>query len=454
MHLQASKISYQKIINGTILHELMVSMQRFISQMHIALYSLQSIDLHYLLIIKKINMKSIKFLFVFTLAAILAISSCTKDNSIVDTIDPNPISPKQTSSNPLVNRGITEEDGLDMGCFTIDYPFELSVNGDNVSISNQEDIAEIFDNLSPEDSTVFIDFVYPFEITIKDSGDKQTINNGEELGQAFAQCVPDSGWGNEFPAFLINEENSCFILNYPINLVDEDSVEYNANDEDAFIELIAEHEFLSFIFPISLTNISTQETVEVTSTEMLFDLLVSCDSIDNDTTLNPGCYGGDIACYILGFPVNYTDDNGEVHVANNNDELAQAFLEGHVFELLFPMTLIASDSTVLVVNNENELQQAIEQCGDFNQTVDYELMEVYISSTMSNCFRMVYPITITSDGGNTTSELENEEALIEEIYNDVSSTIVFPFTLYDIASDENKVFNQEEELFDYLNQCK
>ena len=124
-------------------------------------------------------MKSIKYLVVFAIAVIFSISSCTKDNSIIDITDPKPVTPKETSSNPLVNRGTTGEEGLDMGCFTIKFPFELSVNGTNVSINSEDDFNSVLDNLNQEDSllidSAFIDFVYPLEITYNDSGNTETI---------------------------------------------------------------------------------------------------------------------------------------------------------------------------------------------------------------------------------------------------------------------------------------
>jgi len=434
-------------------------MQRFILPLHIALYNLQIIEKSILkILLRKIKnykkMKSIKYLVVFALTVVFSMSSCTKDNSIIDVTDTKPVEPKNTSSNPLVSRGVTGEDGVDLGCFTVKFPFQLSVNGDNVSISSEDDFAGVFDNSNPSDS-FFVDFVYPLEITYNDSGDVETINDGEALGNAFAKCVPDSGWATEFPAFLINESNSCFSLNYPVKLIDEDSVEYTAADENAFVDLIANHEFLAFVFPVSLTNIKTQETVEVSNATMLFELLMSCDPIiTSDTTVNPGYFGAQIACYSVGFPVNYTDQNGEVSVANNLDELMEAFLSGKFVDYSFPLTLVAVDSTTLVVSNEEELGHAVEECGDFAPGVDTELLVVYLLSTTANCFEIVYPVTITSDGGATTSVLADEDAFVEEIYNDISSEIVYPFTLLDVASNENKVFNNSDELFGYLSQCQ
>ncbi len=405
-------------------------------------------------------MKSIKYLVVFAIAIIFSLSSCTKDNSIIDITDPKPVTPIQTSSNPLVTRGTTGEEGLDMGCFTVKFPFELSVNGTVVSINSEDDFNSAFDNLIQEDSLIidsaFVDFVYPLEITYNDSGNIETINDGQSLGTAFANCVPDTGWvDNFFPAFLIDEENSCFVLNYPVKLSSQDSLEYTANDENEFIDLIAQHEFLSFVFPISITNIKTQETVEAQSSDMLFDLLMSCDpDIDPDTVFNPGCFGVQIACYTLGFPVTYTDQDGQTVTANNIDELTQAYLSGKVVEITFPMNLVSQDSIVTTVGSEEELNQAIEACGNLFEGVDADLMPIYMMSTASNCYRIVYPITITSDGGETTSVLANEDELISELYNDISSEIVYPFTLFDINANENKVFENSDDLYGFLSQCE
>jgi len=399
-------------------------------------------------------MKTIKYLIILSIAFLFTISSCTKDNLIVDKIDTNPVESKKTSSNPLVNRGTTNNDGLDMGCFTIIFPFELSVNGDNIPIDSDTDFDAIFNGISPDDST-FIDFVYPINITFNDTGDEKSISDGNKLGEAFAKCVPDSGWANDFPAFLINETNSCFQLNYPLDLVNNDSVKYSAIDEDRFIELVAEHDLLSFVFPISMTKIETQEVFIATDENSLFDLLISCDPIiDPDSIITPVFFGLQYACYTIGFPVNYFDQNNEFKSANDLDALVTAFMNYEVKDFALPIVLISQDSIIKIITTDAELDQAIADCGFPNIELDAELAAIYFFSHSSNCYKMVYPITITSDEGVTTSQLNDEDALNAEISNQISSNLIFPFSLFDIASNENKYFNNPEDVLNYISNCE
>jgi hypothetical protein len=150
-------------------------------------------------------MKSILNLIIYILF-VFSISSCYKGNLIIDETEKP--TPTETSSNPLVERGGVSENGFDIGCVTVLFPFHLSVNGEEINIENEDDIYTILEDSS--DFTAYIDFVYPINFNGKDGIKK--VSNGEELGNLFANCIPELGWEQGFPAFLLSKENSCFEL--------------------------------------------------------------------------------------------------------------------------------------------------------------------------------------------------------------------------------------------------
>lgn len=76
-------------------------------------------------------------------------------------------------------------------------------------------------NFTPfTDSTfVIVDFVYPLEFADL-LGFNVVANNLWDFASYVAGCYPEdfTPAGNEYPAFVINDENSCFSLEYPLTV--------------------------------------------------------------------------------------------------------------------------------------------------------------------------------------------------------------------------------------------
>ena len=83
-------------------------------------------------------MKNFKGFILLFLIAVISFTACTKEDvtdgsSTVITPDPT-----ETTSNPLVtNRGVAGDNGLYIGCFTINYPFSLDVDGTTTEINSE-----------------------------------------------------------------------------------------------------------------------------------------------------------------------------------------------------------------------------------------------------------------------------------------------------------------------------
>ncbi|MBK8853836.1 MAG: hypothetical protein IPN10_06860 [Saprospiraceae bacterium] len=78
-------------------------------------------------------------------------------------------------------------------------------------------------------------------------------NNLWDLASYVAGCYPEdfTPAGNEYPAFVINGENSCFCLDYPLTVKTLQNKILNIPDEKTFIQKqVAEP--LYFVFPLTL----------------------------------------------------------------------------------------------------------------------------------------------------------------------------------------------------------
>jgi len=86
----------------------------------------------------------LKLFFFGILAMLLAFSSCKKEeiSEIIETIPE--VDPQTVVDNPLVYKmgsSETTTDGLDLGCFSVDFPFGLITDGTTYTINSVADFA-------------------------------------------------------------------------------------------------------------------------------------------------------------------------------------------------------------------------------------------------------------------------------------------------------------------------
>ena len=394
-------------------------------------------------------MKYSRILFFAVLSFLLAFSSCKKDeiSEMEEVIEEPAVEAVET--NPLVAQMqfmVTNTGGLDLGCFSVDFPFDLTIDGEAVPISSNEDFEAALMG-EPE----IIDFVYPLNITYNEDQTTATVDDAEALGEAFANCVPETGWGeNSFPAFLISEESSCYDLVYPVNLIDLDSNLYVANDEAEFIDLISTNELLFFEFPLSLID-EDGATVTAADDEELFILLFSCDTVIEDP------WGGDPIgdCWDYVYPFEMLDQDGNVVVINNHDDLCNAMLNGLILEHIYPLTLVNGEGDELVVNSEEELTEAWLDC----VTViggDLDVFSFLFNSDLiagQDCYTVNYPFEYTEGSTGNVATIENAAAAqtyIDENQNGAYDALNFPVTITDTSTGEQVTFENFEAFFGFL----
>ena len=394
-------------------------------------------------------------LFLFSiLAMLLAFSSCEKEEiSQVDDVIPEV--PTETQiTNPLVYKmeigGAT--DGLDLGCFSVDFPFDLVADGTTYTINSEEDFDAVFMS-----EVEYVDFVYPLNITYNVDGTTASIADGEALGEAFASCINDEGWGEDlFPAFLISEESSCYEMVYPVNLVDFDGDISTANDEDEFIDLISSYDdILFFQFPINLTD---EEGNNVTANDIdeLFELLFACDDgVSNPDGGNPD----NDDCWDLTYPFSMVDQDGNVYDINSHEDLCSAALYGLELEYVFPLTLTNGDGEELVVNNAEDLEAAWADCwggsGEFGLDVFGFILSSDIFGFGDECYSIVYPLEYINSETEETGSIDDAAAAEAYVngYPEFFDEVVLPVTVIELETGNEVTFDDVEAYFDFLYNC-
>ncbi len=396
-------------------------------------------------------MKNLRFLLFATIAMMLVFSSCRKEevSEIEDVIPPTETVLETT--NPLVPQmqfSMTNNDALDLGCFAVDVPFELNVDGTIVAINDYTEFEETI-----VDGAELVDFVYPINITYQD-GTTEVVEDGEQLGEAFANCIPDTGWGeNSFPVFLISDESSCYSLVYPLNVVDTEGTVTAVDSQDELVDLVSTGELYFFEFPISL-NDDEGNTVSATNDEELFALLMECEIIETDIP------GGDPIndCWEYQYPFDMTDQDGNTVTINTHDDICNASLNGLELEYNFPLTLVNPEGEELVVNNMGELTEAFLECFPDFEGVDLDLGSFIGNSALvsnPNCYSIIYPLDYINNDTGESNSINDDTAALEYLNStqEWGDVIVLPITVIDVSSGDEITIEDLNGYFEYIFTC-
>jgi hypothetical protein len=371
-----------------------------------------------------------KFFLLVVSIFLVVLTSCNKDLNIDEVIE-IPDKPVLSATNNLLTRSVTAENGFYMACFQVSYPFSLvSVDGEEFLVENDAAF-----NALVADSTVnnIVDFVYPIQVQKEDEA-QITVNNGLELFNVFASCVPDSVVTTEgdFVAYLINEENSCHNLQYPLALKDVNGQIVFAEDEADFNERLTSGLYF-FQFPIKLTN-ADGTVQEIANADALFETLIACNQYIDSTFTSSALIG----CYTIVFPCNVRLTSGTIKTIANSDELTKILLGSKFEEFLFPITLKDENGTIHIAGDEGGLDDLLQLCD--NNPIPfgsgYKLLFGSLDSTNVNgpCYTILFPIQLEVNVDSTNTQLFSINTL-DDMFSTIfgqgwfSADVVFPINL-------------------------
>lgn len=384
------------------------------------------------------------------------VSSCSKENIDQGDIDIDQPDPTTITQNPLVTRGGGGGEGLDLDCFTIKYPFGLINDVDEtITITADEDLELL------EFETI-VDFDYPVDVVLED-GTEDSVDNAESLSELFASCIPSGGWNYEqFPAYLIDSETSCYEIVYPIQ-VENEAGEITDIESSSDLSAAVSTEIVYFVFPFSLVDQETNELTSVGDVDELFDALIACNGdIVSDTTNWEWEYGFEyIGCYTIAFPFNVVLQSGETITVEDHMQYCDLLLSGDVLDFAFPMTLIDVEGNTIVVADQGELDVLLEECDEWIGGAGFEAvfqlwsLEFYFNSDGTPCHTINYPISISMIDGavvevNNIQELE-EIVLIGNPFE--IESLEYPVSVTKTSDQTVTEFNSDNEVFEFEINC-
>ncbi len=399
---------------------------------------------------------SLKYLVLTILAISLVMSSCSDDNDIdiIDIEEPTVPSPTEINENPLLNRNMgNTEQGLNFECFIIQFPFQMRDVDDNIFDINDED------DLLPLEDVFIVDFVYPLTVT-NDSEEEIQIEDTEALGEIFASCIPIGGWEDgDFPAYLINEETSCYSIVYPISLQNQRGETITLSDEEAFNTAISV-ESHNFVFPFEIEN-EEEGVILIEDIDALFEALFSCNTFDADTTIFDWEVGFEyLGCYLLEFPFEIVlTDSTEISV-NNHEEYCEFLFQGNIEDFVYPITLIDENGNSIEVNSQEELNENLEDCF---VNIDVDIPSTWIFSSEGSdelselgirCYDITYPFESYDFAEASIVEINDESELIDLAFSDIAYKLVYPVNVTVIFSGENIDIENDDDLIVLISECQ
>ena len=405
-------------------------------------------------------MNLIKNNFVLLLMLGLLFTACQKDDVTgPDLVDLPGTETETTTVNPLVGRtsGANGE-GLELDCIKILFPFQMiDVEDNTYDVTQESDFEIVFTNEVP-----VIDFVYPLSLEI--NGENSSAASGDELAEFFAECIPAGGWEEDyFPAYLIDMENSCFELVYPLDLIDLDGSTVTVANESELNGELAAQEY-SFAFPLSLLD-EEGNAIVAENIDGLFELLISCNGFEiDDTTYFEWETGFEyIGCYMIAFPMDVIIADGSTVTVENHMELCDLMLQGEMVSYAFPMTLTDEEGETYEVANEDELAALISEC---EEVVIPELEEgifdllnlltgqVVTGPNGENCYEINFPLQMVNENGLIIT-INDIEADFENIFQELgeTSSLVYPVSVVRTDNGENQEFNDGLEILEFLDGC-
>lgn len=261
-------------------------------------------------------MKTIQLLLILALS--FALTNCQKEEEEI--ITDTPPTESIVTGSPLarlISRNAQNPTSCDnvldnTSCFSIVLPVTVTVNGNQVTVTSEEDyqtVQDLKDNTSGND---IVYFSYP--ITIKyENFNTQVINDWSNLNDAIEDCSDDDGL----------DEIDCVVINYPIvinayntSTQTTNSVTIQSNNQlYSFVNGLSSNVIAAIVYPISATNSNAQNVVINSNAELESFLEDAIDDCDDSGTWNPSF---NTVLTTGTWYVSYYNEDGDVDTSDYN----------------------------------------------------------------------------------------------------------------------------------------
>lgn len=261
-----------------------------------------------------------------------------------------------------------DDDDDEFGCVDIVYPIDIQFpDGTTQAVNSDTELDSLieawYDNnpTSNNDPTL----VFPIQVIDEDST-VITANDEEEFCELFFGCYDDCDDDEDCDDWD-DEEDLCFEIIYPVDLILPDGTTITVNDDEELETAIENYydanpndtNFISFSYPITVTLFENDSIITINDDDELEELFESCFEDFDD-------------CFDIVYPIDVMLPDSTIVTANDEDALEQIFDDWFDNnpnstdepELVFPFDVILDDGTTETINDWDEFEELLEDCFD------------------------------------------------------------------------------------------
>ncbi len=294
-------------------------------------------------------MQNLVKIFTILMLFSLVLTSCRKEESVLIE-GPQDETLKANSAVANLLRRTATRDGSDdnivdkANCFSVDFPFTVIVNGEPLTVTNEDDldtIEDIFDEFDDDEDTLEINF--PVTIILSDFSEEE-INSVDEFEAFVDECEGENEYDDDIECIDIQYPVTASIFNANNELLDTVTI---STDKELyeFLEDLDEEDIVEIDFPI-IVILSDGTEISVSGLDSLEDIIEDaeddCDE-DDDYDYNDddcdNCTTEGFADFITGCDGWYVKD-----LERNDMELTDQY-SGYTFSFGSDGSITAETST-------------------------------------------------------------------------------------------------------------
>lgn len=250
-------------------------------------------------------------------------------------------------------------------------------------------------------------------------------------------------------------ELGCITITFPFGLLLESGLTIPITSQAEFeAAVVAEspNQVVDFVFPLTVTNAAGEE-LTIEDNLALGNAFVNCipqegwqESTASNATLPVFLFGG--LCFDIVYPVDVEDEAGNTYLVTSEAELIDLSAENDLLFFSLPLTVSYEDGTQVTIETMSSFFDLAFTCEGVNPPVVGENFVI----TGFGCNQLLFPATLLTDEGDLVT-INNEDEYANLILSGTSVELQFPFSLFNIFTQDTLTINDELDLIGALQAC-
>ena len=252
---------------------------------------------------------------------------------------------------------------------------------------------------------------------------------------------------------LFEDLEECYMLIYPISVLDTAGTSFSANDREELIDILIENEIANLVYPISVNN-SEGGIIVINSLEEIEELEDDCEEDEDDDNEESEEFEELIEnieeCFRLEYPLDLIDFNGNIYNVSDDQELENAIDDYQIVDFSYPISVSDANGVSFVLNSLEEAEELDNDCDEDEEEEEAEEFEELVED-IAECFDFEYPLDLLDVEGNVYTA-QNDNQFGNTLEDQLIVNFSYPISVSD-AEGETFVINSLEEAEDLEDDC-